>query len=418
MKRIVLVAIPLMLAFAFAGCPRSGGTDDSNENSNLNGAANDNSAANENLNLDEGLNDNVNLNGSADLNDNANVNDNANDNGSDDSEPSLFGVWHRTSTETMHGVGDTELDYMVLNEDYTAGFHFRSPSLGVVVCHSGLFLTGPGIMVLALPTLFPGTMMGQYEMADADTLGLMSPESETIVFERVDTLPADYVCGELAITNRYTALPTPHYDSGLAYDGTQLWYTLEDPPSNLQPVDPDTGTPGAPVAALTYPLVQACQGTDFWLIQVGSRKTQLRQPDDTLVDEVDTEFGLATPTTIHAVTYDSDNHVLWIHGADLLGADQMLRVDSDAEPDVLISVEPLDVEIEALAWHSDSLWVLVDADPYIVVQFDPAGLTPVRTYTAPRPQARWRGLAWVGESLYLIGEESGEGVLVQTELVP
>jgi hypothetical protein len=245
----------------------------------------------------------------------------------------------------------------------------------------------------------------------------MSLEGETVAFERVDAVPAEYVCGELAVTKLYTGLPTPDNNTGLAYDGTQLWYTLDEFPSNLQSVDPGTGTPGATVAALTYPLVQGCQGTDFWLTQSGSRKTQLRQPDDTLLDDVDTDLGLLTPVTVDAVTYDSDNHELWIHGNDSLGARQMLRVDSDAEPDALISADPLDVEIEALAWRSDSLWALIDARAYFVVQFDSA-LTPVRTYAAPRPQAEWRGLAWVDDSLYLIGEERDEGVLVQTQLEP
>jgi hypothetical protein len=160
MNRAVFVAILLVLALTFAGCPRNGSTDDGNVNqsANVNGSTNDNSAANEN--------DNVNLN--ADLNDNAN----ANDNSADDSESSLFGAWHRTSTETMHGAGDTELDYMVLNEDYTAGLHFRSPGLGIIACNDGLFAPGPGIMFLACPALFPGTMMGQYEMADENTFSL------------------------------------------------------------------------------------------------------------------------------------------------------------------------------------------------------------------------------------------------------
>ncbi len=392
MKHVVIAGMSVLFALILGGCPSGDGAGNENLNANLN----ENSTANEN----------------------ANLNGNVNDNSADDSPSLLPGVWHRTSTETMQAGGDTELDYMVLNDDYTAVFHFRSPSLGLFVCHHGLFLPGPGIMFLAFPNLFEGTLMGQYEMVDANTVSMVSPDGETIVFEHVDALPAEYVCGELAVTNTFTALPRPDSDSGLAYDGTQLWYTL-DASLNLQPVAPGTGAAGAPVAALTYPYVQACQGTDFWLIQSGSKKTQLRNQGNVLMDEVDTDVGLATPTTIHAVTYDADDHVLWIHGtASGLGVGQMLRVNSDAEPDVLIGVNPLDVEIEALAWHSATLWALIDAGPYIVVQFDPVTLVPVRTYLTPRPEAHWRGLAWIGDSLYLIGDEAGEGVLVQTQLAP
>jgi hypothetical protein len=42
----------------------------------------------------------------------------------------------------------------------------------------------------------------------------------------------------------------------------------------------------------------------------------------------------------------------------------------------------------------------------------------LHTYLTPRPDADWRGLAWVGDALYLIGAEAGEGVLVQTQLAP
>jgi len=406
-NRIALFAIPLVLALLY-GCPRRGGDENLNQNENANdNAVNDNSAANVNNAADE----------------NANVNFAVeNDNESESGYVAALApaVWRRTSSQSMRGGGQTDLDYLVLNDDSTANLHFRHPDLGFLLCYDGLFMTTPGVVLLYVSDLLPGGLMAQYELLDDNTLRLFSPEGQSLEFERVAELPDEYRCQDVTVVNTFEELPSPQNQTGLAYDGTHFWYThWGSGASELQPIDRTTGVAEAPVAAPTPPYVHACQGTHFWFCSGATQIAVRRSPDGAPQDEVDTNADLGTPTEIDVLTYDSDAHRLWLYGrAAATGTYRLLSVESDAEPDVLADVYPLDIDMAAMAWHDGLLWILLDTNPPVVITFDRESLTCPNTYALPPGETNWFGLAWAGDSLYLIGKEAGDGVLLQAQVSP
>jgi hypothetical protein len=148
----------------------------------------------------------------------------------------------------------------------------------------------------------------------------------------------------------------------------------------------------------------------------GSEEAQRRSPADVEVDEVDTETDLGAELSIRGIAYDEVGNVLWLHG---FLRDQVvrafLRVNSDAEPDILISTDTFDTFISALTWDGTNLWALVGSGQNaLIVQIDVGTIKAIATYRNPDPTVEWRGIAAVNGNLFLLGEAGGnEGVLYE-----
>ncbi len=345
-----------------------------------------------------------------------NVNQNANSNNNSANEnatatPLLYpAAWQRTSG-TLFSSSKSELAYLVLNADSTLEMYHRDPGVGFITCSGGLFEQGAAIVTFTFPGPESRLELLAYELPDANTLNLRDVAGEITVFTRV-TLPANATCLELSVLNTYTGLPRPSNWSGLASDNTLLWYTNTD--GWVQRLSL-AGAPG-PAGHLSFNLVHGYQASALWLLSTAdadAHVAQRRNAFDILQDEVDTE-ALGAPTSLRSLAYDDANHVLWLHGT-IVGSDgyQMLRVNSDAEPDVLLDVRAYDANIRSMAWDGASLWLLFGEDDY-VIQVDPTTLAPLHIYTAPS-DVDWVALAWVEDSLYLLGAGAGGGVLIQTQ---
>jgi hypothetical protein len=326
------------------------------------------------------------------------------------SPPALYpATWQRTSG-TIFGRGARELTHLVLNDDSTAEFHFRHAEAGFTTCTGALFEQSAGMLRVAMAVPEHSLALITYDLLDADTLQLTDVNGDQGVFTRT-TLPAGVECLPLTVLNTYAGLPRPDVWTGLAYDTTQFWYT------NSDRLAQGISLTGAPTTTLdlTVRFVHAYQGDAFWLTAQAAAgiTVERRNHLNVLLDVVDTA-ALGAPTQIAALAYDETGDVLWLQGwVEETGDHRFLRVDSAAEPDVLLGTDDFDVDVDAMAFGGGSLWALIDIERYII-QLDPATLTPLQTYIAP-DFATWHGLAWVEGALYLIGSDASGGVLIQTQ---
>ena len=227
---------------------------------------------------------------------------------------------------------------------------------------------------------------------------MFSPEGQSLEFERVAELPDEYRCQDVTVVNTFEELPSPQNQTGLAYDGTHFWYThWGSGAAELQPIDRTTGEAEAPIAAPTPPYVHACQGTHFWFCSGATQIAVRRSPDGAPQDEVDTHADLGTPTEIDVLTYDSDAHRLWLYGrAAATGTYRLLSVESDAEPDVLADVYPLDIDMAAggMTASSGYCWIPIRRSSLPSIPNRLPARTPM-----PYPPARRIGSVWHGPAI-------------------
>jgi hypothetical protein len=397
---IALLCICLLLTLTPGGCPLRGGSTNQN----------DNAAANGNLNSDDaGRNANSadgNVNGAANANDNAAVN--ANDNSAP--PPIAPGFWEIVSGDLLQN-GPVDLAYMALNADHTVDFHYYMPELNIAVGQTGIYSVAGSVLLLGFGTP-PTPVMLVFDQPDADTLHLMSDGGDELVLARAAEIPEQFQCLPLTPVHTYTGLPRPHERTGMAYDGSRLWYTTD--ASVLQAIDPADGTPGE-THVLTTPLVHAYQGGAFWVISGSGAMEQAehRRLDNTLLDEIDTRVDLGEANRIEVLAWESRDNVLWVHGSlPDHSADRFLRVACLGEPDELLGVDEFDVAISAMSWHGRELWAIVSG---MVVQLDMTALRGEVTYRVDLPGIRWRGIAWAGDAMFLIGANDDGGVLVEVD---
>jgi hypothetical protein len=307
-----------------------------------------------------------------------------------------------------------ELRYAEFRADRSLEFDFVHET-GALICEGGSFHVLDGSQMLVyVPDLTEGALlMWDYERPDADTLVLSWTPEQTATFTRLESVPDEAHCREFTVVQRYEGLPEPDSWSGLAHDGTSLWYT-EDGSSNLVPIDPATGAPGALVAFGTaFQIVYAAQGADLWVTQGGTPEAQRRTTGDLLVDSVHTQTDLGHRIQVIAIAFDEAGGVLWLYGDPDTGPSELLRVDADAEPDVLIDARAFDLSLDALTWDGTYLWGLRGSGH--IVRIDPDTLAVLETYLQPDDSDEWEGIAAVGGHLFVIGEPDSGGTLLELE---
>src|SRR5262249_13122700 len=155
-------------------------------------------------------------------------------------------------------------------------------------------------------------------------------------------------------------------------------------------------------------------GTTFWAL-CNCSSTVLRRLTTSggIVDEVDTA-SLGQPIRPEAAAFDPAASVLWVYGFPASSsATRLLRIDSAAEPDVLLGAFDLPVFARAMTWDGASLWLLT-AFPQRLVQLDPTTVRVVRTLATP-DGVSWEGVAAApGGAFHLIGRDfdTNQGVFV------
>ena len=331
----------------------------------------------------------------------------------------VTGVWEHTSAGAggpilATGTG-VEPTFLTFNSDGTGRANLAESTTNALTCGSLTFSTGSALTV-DLAGLGQGTEVWLPTVED-DVLTL-SGRGRTSTFARATAVTETSECKALVETARFTGLPRPDSFGGLAFDGSQLWYE-ENNTGMILPVDPSTGAVGTPVGLTgsQFSHVHSMQGSDFWSHCGcgGSQEAQRRSMGDVEIDEVDTNTDLGVEIGVRAIAYDTAGSRLFLHGnlRDGSGKAMLLEVNSDAEPDVLVSETILNVSLRSFAFDGTHLWGVSGFGNQVILEIDPATATVSNTYSMPDTSVQWIGIAVVGSDLYLSGDSGGEGVIVR-----
>lgn len=331
---------------------------------------------------------------------------------------SLIGVWKFDPSEALQESLDGTLTYVVLGADGFAEFLSRSEETDILGCQEGPYLVDSVGFIAQLPDAYTAIILLAEIGADGQ-LTLTADDGRTATATRVSDVPEEDRCGTLAVENTFENLPDPESFTGLAFDGNSLWYE-EQNTRLVFPINPATGAAGAPanLGGSQFSHVHAMQGADFWTHCGcgGSQEAQRRTPAGAMVDEVDTDTDLGFEIGIRGIAYDAVGNVLWLHGYSYdEGKASFLRVNSNAEPDVLISQDAFDASINALAFDGTHLWAVVGyGEAARIVEINVGTFKAVKTYKNPDNTLQWRGIAATNGSLFLLGEAIGnEGVIYE-----
>jgi hypothetical protein len=328
----------------------------------------------------------------------------------------LTGIWQRSSGSLFADQTSSQPEFLVLNADGTGNLNLREPNTGVLTCGGLFHSTSEAALVLDLSQFGFGTPVLLTSQPDGSTLALREVGGDSATFTRAAAAGAQ--CSAFTVNARFDGLSVvPDGFSGLAFDGASLWYE-EDNTGMVFPIDPATGVLGTPVdlgSSSQFTHVHAMQGTDFWAHCGcgGSQDAQRRTMAGATVDSVDTETDLADRIGIRGIAYDGVGNVLFLHGRSAnTGVQRLLRVNSNAEPDVLLGAVDFPVPLRSMTWDGANLWAIVSFSPPVVIRVDVNTATATATYAVPDATVEWQGIAAVGSHLFLVGRKSDKGVLI------
>jgi hypothetical protein len=342
------------------------------------------------------------------------------------------GIWEYAGSEGRGGSSGTPfLDtgltprFLTLDPDGQARVNLENERSGALVCAQFPWARGanPAITLDLTRVQSQRTRVLRTALPTDDELRLTDNLGVTLLFSRATAVPAEVECGALVEGQRFTGLPQPTFSTGLAYDGTYLWYT-DTTDTTAHPVDPATGTLGAPVDLGTvfgFAYVHAVQAGDFWVhCNCGSNETAVRvSPGGSQIDTVDTGVDLGDKVHIGALAFDAAAGALWIFGRSDTSEQRLIRALTDGEPDQLQLAGPFATNLRALAFDGSALWGLTGDSPASVLRIDPLNGGATATFTIPDETVAWRGVATVGDQIFLVGATaSNEGVLASFTTEP
>ena len=293
--------------------------------------------------------------------------------------------------------------------------HLRLIRTGIVYCRPTLYgFTTDGVLVLAANP--EQSDLFRVARPDADTLALTNVHGQESVFAAL-VLPDSMQCREMPIVARHDLPVDADYETGLAYDGSRLWFTGRGQAA-LIPVDPETGAIDAPrdVSFIAAPLVHGAQGADLWRTSWGENgpgPSVFRvDPGEEAIDKVDT-IELGVPLEVRCLAYDAGTGTLLLHGTDAF-----VRIDAEAEPDRVIGSTSLPFQqVAALAWLGPQLFAIGTSSP-VVLELDPETYRAIRTYGELDPELNARGIAAAGDRLFVLAQRSRSSQAVIVEVAP
>jgi len=342
------------------------------------------------------------------------------------------GIWHRMSgklfaSTSISTATTNHVEYIQINGDGTGMLFLQDSDSNLLVCGNMNYGTaGRTSLIFDLNNFSTavegGFVNGQktltYTFTDANTIKFRDSAGNESSYTRVASVPDNMKCKTLGVGNRFTFGVRPVSSWGsMAFDGSMLWFT-EQSTANLFPINPANGALGAAnVLPGGYSFIIACQGTDFWgscacgSVSDVKRKTQAGAD----VDVVDTSTApISSQLTINCGAWDSNNNVLWLAGTNSNANEtRLMRVNSNASPNVLIGVTKFNVALRGLTFKSTELWGLTSNFPQSVVKIDTSTFKVTDTYAVPDLSIQWSGIAAVGTQLHLLGIIPGTGGVLQ-----
>jgi len=331
----------------------------------------------------------------------------------------IVGMWKRVSGDfaLASEFAGGKVEYLTMRADGTLDVTIRNEQTLALMCFSGLYselaersmLMDFGFSGFASAG-FQGASLAIYDMPDNDTLEMTENGEVESVFERVAEIPTEDQCKPLIVVDTVDQLPEPDFPTNLVLVNEIFMYANDNVNRELVRVSKNDGMMLAPLAILSgvhqYPITS--QGDDLW--------NQCNCASDTIieritqasvsVDEVTgTELGLAD-FDIETAAFDDQNKLLYVAGRDFdLNRNQILKVNAEVEPDVLVEAFEFELPFEAMAFSGDDLYIL-GGFPYHVYRVNPDTMKVVESFSLPfsftsEPQ----GIVVDGETIYLLQDD-------------
>lgn len=326
----------------------------------------------------------------------------------------IAGEWHYLSGPMVTGAAIDRINYLELAAE-GSGTLFTSSPTGINGCGSVVFAVLSDTTVAATLPDFPDSHRStvqfyRYARPSPDALALTDAFGNVTSFQRAASVPPSLTCPSAPVANAVSvpANQQPNAVSGLANDGTSLWYSPAS--GGALPFNPATGTTGTLVnfaGGGQFQWVQAIQGSDFWITCWCGRNSYMQRWSSTgaLVSSFDLS---AAPTSrdisIEAASYDGSN--LWVGGFQYsVQKNMLLKLNANVSPPVVLAAFPFDAQVDGMAFKSGELWILTEYVGPTLVKLDPATGTVRATYALPRGFA-YRGLAALHGNLYALRSNS------------
>lgn len=277
-------------------------------------------------------------------------------------------------------------------------FFGQDPVSGRLFCEDGLFSAdldgGLGVSLSA----DAGSTDAYLFAWQGDDLVITNAFGDSQTFSAVPEVPAEAQCGTVTITEDASFGLELSSWSNLLWDGSAIRLPTDDGVFALHIANGSASDP-LPYHA-TYDHLFTMQGTDGWGTCACGDVREAYRSDTTgaFLDAIDTA-ALATKIVIVGGTW-SGTH-LWLTG---YGEDpntpRLLKIDSDAEPDVVQTTLELGVQPQAIAMHQGTLYGLHNG---ALLEIQTSNGTIVNTWALPEPSTQYNGLTSDGTSLVVSG---------------
>lgn len=321
----------------------------------------------------------------------------------------LQGIWQATGDSVLYGAGDFgDLGYLAFEPTVAAGgfvdIYAQRPTSGRLVCESGIYTAGTdGVLDVALARDDGDADAYLYER-DGDTLTLWNAYAEMQTFTAVDAVPEASVCGSVSAGAEVTFDVEVTSFGNLLFDGTDVRLPTDDGVVKLD-LTARTASDTLTYSA-SYRHQLTMQGTDAWghCGCGGSEEIVRSSIGGATVDTVDTD-ALGHRVSVRAAAWDGSH--LWVTGYSYdSGATRLLKIDSDAEPDMVL----LDIELgdspQALVASGGVLYGLIQTS---VVEMSKTTGMATQTWQLTNEGSYYPfGLTHDGTSLY-VGDTTDNG---------
>jgi hypothetical protein len=326
----------------------------------------------------------------------------------------LTGVWgvQSGSGEILSGLDLSNLKYLQFNAGGTGGVFAVEPTTNVLTCAPLLYAT-LNANVISISSDAVGVSSGSADLFTLERLGdtsirLTNTKGASQTFAKIGAVPASNLCDTANVTGKLENLAIdPSSFSNLVSDGTNL--RVADQNRKVQIINPATGAivTSEDITSSGYDEVIAMQGaTDYWAhCGCGGSETVARfKAGVAPTDTINTQTDLGNAIGVRAGAFDGTN--LWLGGYSFTDRIfRVLKINSAAEPDVLLSSFDFKSGLQAMAFNGPDLWGLVGYQSAALVRIDPATAKATRTVKLPEASdGVYRGLTALGGKLYVMLE--------------
>jgi hypothetical protein len=327
---------------------------------------------------------------------------------------SLVGIWRVDGSVTFHGFDDERYNktaYLELRDDGSGTLHLRDANTGVALCYEADYVAFDDVLVFDYDDW---AQVFTHETGADGTLEVSSSRRGPSTLTPEASVPAEFQCGNLELVRRIDDLtPKPAGDSGLAFDGTQLWYNDYNSSGKTRAyaINPEDGALITNIALGSYLTLEAMEGDTFWTRYFGWQAHRIDQGSQDL-DTIDfDEFD----AYVHSMAFDPQSSTLFA-SADQTDKQILLRVDASGEPDVLLSSTPFSY-VNAMSFDAGALWVLFSDGR--MAELDPITGQARRSFNTIDRTLNCIGIAVSGDRIFLLAQENyRDGVLLEVRVAP